>query len=238
MPTWVGSPERICEGLEAEENIAKINDSKYYTHPDLGIVKVDFDRWQAAQKFEHHGWINCWHDAQSDRNHEHYAIFDGYKALPPNLGTMLEVGCGPFTQSVTILENRTANSIVLLDPLLENYPTMPHCSYRSGKLRNLPTTFLPFMAELLEDNEKYDTIVCINVLEHVMDAYLVLNNIHRALKPGGIVVMGERTHDEFHPMKSYDVGHPITIRTPVLESYRRFFNIIFTNGDYFIGIKK
>lgn len=237
MPTWVGSPERVCEGAEAEANIAQVNDGKYYTQPELGIIKVDWDRWKAAQNFERQGWTVCWSDSQSDRNHEHHALFKGYEALPRHLGHMIEVGCGPFTQSATILETHTADSITLLDPLLESYPGLPHCSYKSGKLRGLPTTFMPFMAELLEDKEKYDTLVCINVLEHVMDAYLVLDNIHQALKPGGILVMGERTHDEFEPHKSYDVGHPICIKTPVLQAYKCRFNILYENGDYFIGTK-
>ena len=44
MPTWVGSPEKIYEGPEAEQLLTKINDAKYYTNPTLGITKVDKER--------------------------------------------------------------------------------------------------------------------------------------------------------------------------------------------------
>src|SRR4029079_18260338 len=36
---------------------------------------------------------------------------------------------------------------------------------------------------------KFDTVVCLNVLEHVKDPHVALANMHRALAPGGRLVL-------------------------------------------------
>lgn len=72
--------------------------------------------------------------AQSDRNQEHEIGFNYYADVPLNLGNVLEVGCGPFTQLITILNNRAAKSITLLDPLLNSYLSLPNCTYKDKRL--------------------------------------------------------------------------------------------------------
>lgn len=236
MSMWIGSPVLVCEGQEARDRLANINDQKYHT--EFGTLKVDLERWQAAQQFEEKGWAEYWRHAEDDRNHEHQSLFDNYKVLPNHLGHILEVGCGPFTQTATILKDRKASLVTLLDPLLESYRKLPNCTHKSGSLCGLQTEFIPQMAESLNDVSRYDTVICINVLEHVMDAHLVLNNIHRALKRDGILVMGERAWDDFDPLQLYDVGHPIRVKSLVFDEYRRKFDMKYQNGNYFIGTKK
>lgn len=235
--TWVGSPADVRTGDAAEQAINTINDNKFYTDPHTGIIKVDEARWKQAQQFEEAGWTIYWSHSSSDRNHEHYGLFDEYKSLPQNLGKVLEIGCGPFTQASTILATRKADSITLTDPLLDKYLNLEHCPYKTGSLHNLKTTCITIKAEDINYNEEFDTVICINVLEHVMDAMKCLTNIYNSLKNGGILIMGERAHDEFNPFKSYDVGHPITIKTPIFDEFRSKFNIIYKNGNYFIGVK-
>ncbi len=38
-------------------------------------------------------------------------------------------------------------------------------------------------------NEKYDVIICMNVLEHVYEYSLAITNMYRAIKPGGRLVV-------------------------------------------------
>lgn len=236
MSIWVGSPHRICTGDEAAEALKNVNDSRYYDEVN-GITQVDQERWQEAQQFEESGWIQCWSSMTDDRAEEHATIFDNYKTLPHDLGRVLEIGCGPFTQVKRILHGRTATSIMLTDPLINAYlDHMANCTYRQP-LHGILTIIQAAPAEALVDTDFFDTIVCINVLEHVFDADAVLHNIRLALKVGGIVVMGERTYDDFDPHQHYDVGHPIRIKSIVLKRFMEDFEILYQNGDYFIAKK-
>ena len=64
------------------------------------------------------------------------------------------------------------------------------------------------------ESDVFDTIICTQVLEHVKDPQLVLNELFRALKPGGIVLISapqgwgvhQRPHDYFR-FTCYALSH-------------------------------
>jgi SAM-dependent methyltransferase len=230
-PIWVGSPIDVRHGDKAREALAENNDKKYWQE-DTGITQVDEQRWLQAQRYEFDTWMRHGLSNSSDRHDEHLQIFDNYRVLPQKLGDLLEIGCGPFTQTKTIIQGHDVQSITLLDPLLEHYKKHPHCSY--GRLSPSPT-LLAKPAEQLDAEAQFDTIICINVLEHVQDANKVLANIRRAARLGTIFIMGERTYDDLDVGQIYDIGHPIRIKSAVLDEFKRGLSILFTNGDYFIA---
>lgn len=230
-PIWIGSQADIRYGDKASEALQIENDAQYWQE-DRGIIRVDQARWERAQQYESEAWMKYNLSSCSDRDEDHIKLFDNYRVLPTNLGNLLEIGCGPFTQTRVVLQTRIALSITLLDPLLNTYKSHPNCYY--NKLQPQPT-LLSIPAEDLNTKSAFDTIVCINVLEHVRDAELVLSNIKEAAKPGAILVMGERTYDDLDVNKIYDVGHPIRIKSSVLEEFKADLNILYSNGDYFIG---
>ncbi len=143
------------------------------------------------------------------------------------MGNYIEVGSGPFTQTQFII-NRNFKSISLLDPGIDAYLTdVPGCSYKNGKLKGKKVRLLNFGAEKLLNDEyfgKYDTLLSINVIDHVWDAYQFLTNLHNALKPGGILIF----HDRYSSTpKSLDAAlgpgnlyHPIRVSRKI---YDRFF---------------
>lgn len=231
---WVGAPDDVRTGDDALDAIHQQNDANYYD-PVYGVIRVPLDRWRLAQGYESRGWLHCWSDQNDDRSVEHANLFDGYQALKKDLGHVCEIGCGPFTQLKRIIEGRQASLVTLLDPLLHAYRRLPNCQYKNGKFRGLPTILRNEMAESLTDFASFDTIICVNVLEHVMDAPIVLENIKRAMKAGGTLVFGEKAFDEFDPHYNFDMGHPIHVKKPLLEGFRKNFRIIFQNGQYFIG---
>lgn len=236
---WIGSPVDIRNDVDAENALNNRNDKQYWTDEE-GIVKVDETRWREAQEFERSGWIDYWCNESSDRPMDHYNLFDGYKSVKMNLGVVAEYGCGPFTQVKHIVEfgNRTIDGITLIDPLIEHYPSMQHCTYKNGLLLNRPVERILNQAEKFIRPNYYDTAICINVLEHVQDAWSVLNNIYNNLKIGGTIILGERTYDDFDCNTLFDIGHPIRIKSSVTNKFRSNFHVLFGNTGYFIGIKK
>ena len=77
----------------------------------------------------------------------------------------------------------------------------------------------------------FDTLLCINVIEHVWDAYEVLSNIYNALKKGGILIY----HDRFYPFPGYgdrvlgpgNLFHPIRLTRFIFEHFLKQFETIY-----------
>lgn len=243
---WVGSPIDVRHGQAAKAALKTVNDALYWDN-ERGVVAVNRDRWEKAQEFEAEGWLNHWKHATSDRNHEHIISFDNYRTVPQDLGDVIEIGCGPFTQLCTIQEERTVKSVTLLDPLIDKYKTLPQCAYHGGKFLDHPTVLLSRPAEELDKEEIYDTAICINVLEHVQNALQVLHVLHKCLKAGGTLIFGERVYDGLDITEIYDVGHPIRIKMAIFDEWEKQFAPLFKvlpqfghplqQEHYFIGTK-
>ena len=220
---------------------------RFYS-PLAGIVAISPDRWKRAQSVESGVWDG--NTGGEDRNQQHAVWFGRYAAVNASeLGRVLELGCGPFTQTKTILEHLSGvrvTSITLVDPLMLFYHArVPSSPYRSsGSLLGHPTLFMAAGAEDALFRDEYDTVIMINVLEHCRDALRVLRNLHGAVRLGGTLILGERWYDrkwnayhQEHRQPFWDVMHPINVKRAIIEAllahytprYRRDF---FYEGDY------
>lgn len=241
-----------------------VQDVCHFYTKEAGIVQISHERWHQAQVVESSVWDGS--TDGNDRNEQHAGWFDQYRAVNGStLGRILEVGCGPFTQTKTILEKimgrrdeLAITSITLADPLMLFYLSrVPSCSYKDGTLMGYPTQFIVSGGEQLALRGVYDTVVMTNVLEHCTDALLVLENMHLALKDHrGMLIFSERWYDtkwdryEANPVPFWDVMHPINVKKKVIDTllarytplYKKNFyyegNYISDEGIYFIGLKK
>lgn len=170
----------VSVGLDAD-------DSCFY-HPEYGVLQVTRNRWNLAQQLE----LNLWMtevDLEDDRSDIHSNAFNSYQALPPSLGHVLEVACGPFTQLKHIMSldaSTTVDSITLVDPMIFEYKQhIPHCSYKnSSSFMNHIPVLINARAEDLRLGERYDTVIMINGIEHAQDGLLILRNVYESLQPG------------------------------------------------------
>jgi len=104
----------------------------------------------------------------------------------------------------------------------------------------------------------FDLVIIINVLEHCLDALQVIQNVHNALAPGGILVIHDRYSDHLWrnfftfsngqpKVPFWDVGHPINmLQAPFQHLFRQYRELYMKEGDpspqhpqvfYFIGKK-
>jgi 2-polyprenyl-3-methyl-5-hydroxy-6-metoxy-1,4-benzoquinol methylase len=236
---------------------------KYYSEAG-GVMNVDEKRWKTAQALEKGVWSN--NDVSDDRNSQHRKWFDGYKSIIKflnqgnNLGDVIEIGSGPFSQTNTILEtvgSTSVNTITLVDPLLTDYvQSTGKNTYKSGSLRNLPTILVKAGAEQVSKfKTDYDTVIMINVLEHCVDGWKVLENLYDLLKPGGLFIFSERWYDKKWDQYNgnnpfWDALHPINTKKLVIDQLLKQYKPLFRRdfyyegdyptdeGTYFIGVKK
>jgi SAM-dependent methyltransferase len=201
------------------------------------IIRVDKNRWERAQEYELNAWKkqnawfmsaakymlrflrlskivvgddwNCWWGSQ----------FDNYDFIPKSLENVIELGCGPYTNMRIISDGRHFNNIICSDPLAKEYINFTRRwlskQYHKGNvlIDNHPIEECPF-----KDNY-FDLVILINVLDHVQDAELCLQNATRILKPGGYFIFGQDlTDDEDAEITKDDIGHPIKISHDQIDS--------------------
>jgi SAM-dependent methyltransferase len=74
----------------------------------------------------------------------------------------------------------------------------------------------------------YDTLIAINVIEHVQNAFEFLTQIYTALKPGGLLIFHDRYYLNSHIMDG-DLWHPVRIKRRVLDHFLAGFQILYNN---------
>jgi SAM-dependent methyltransferase len=211
--------------------------------PHDSIRRVSTERWQEAQEWElalwregqrKRGWKRLvwplvapalralnWHRAWGDDwNHWWKSRFDDYSFLPVELGDMIELGCGPYTNTRVIIEHRQARRVVCSDPLIRSYITFQGRWLAEAYVEGLVEIDDHAIEELPFVPESFDLVVIINVLDHVRDAERCLQAAVDLVRPGGYLLLGQDlSNDEDIASHPYDTGHPIRLRHEDLEPY-------------------
>lgn len=235
-PIFVASPTEIYRGDDARERLVDTNDLRFAENDS--ILKVDSERWERAQEYERASWMDINRHYTSDRNEEHAIAFDNYAVLTGHVGKILEIGCGPFTNTRLILNHVTADAVYLLDPLINAYLEHPHCTYADKALKGVPVELIDQPIETYKTRRKFDMVVMINTLPHCYDAETVFEKVPKLIKKGGLLVWGEVGYPVDLTLGDiYDVGHPLKIRSERLGAFRSQFTEVYCKGYYFIGAK-
>lgn len=67
--------------------------------------------------------------------------------------------------------------------------TMPKLRYLATDLSSPLADVLADVTDLPMEDESFDVVLCVHVLEHVLDDRAAIREIHRVLGPGGIAVL-------------------------------------------------
>lgn len=196
------------------------------------------ERYKMAQGCEEKFWSKT---AVPLRNKQQAELFNNFEALPVDLGSVLEIGCGPYTKLRLILETaepvRMVQSVWLNDPLIKRYlETAAQTSYNGEQMcprdweffdfkfwatECFPVRLDPYGAEKPFPEKQFDTIIMMNVIEHVFDSIEVLNNMYNALKPGGTLIFYEEVFE--NPEQHVDKCHPIKVRKHFYDKFLENF---------------
>ncbi|MCO6487447.1 MAG: class I SAM-dependent methyltransferase [Phaeodactylibacter sp.] len=168
-------------------------------------------RWKAAQAAEIRWWRAYLRNKKPEAYLEQKAaywrrVLEAAQYEPAAGTRVLDAGCGPAGIFI-ILE---AQEVHAVDPLLGAYQAdLPHFD---------PSRYpyVRFFAEPLESfdpPEPYDTIFCLNAINHVADLEKSLDVLAGALKPGGRLLLSVDVHKHGALKKLFrwvpgDVLHP------------------------------
>ncbi len=132
---------------------------------------------------------------------------------------VLEVGSGP----VGVVAFLEAAERVAIDPLCDFYTGQPELI----KHRNPQVTYLAARGEELQfADASMDLVIIENVIDHVENATRVMSEIHRVLKPDGILFLTVNLHPAWGrmlhrvvSMLKIDRCHPHTFTLPRIRAF-------------------
>jgi len=121
-------------------------------------------------------------------------------ALQPHVtGTVLEVGAGigNFTRWIA----RSASRLVALEPEADMAREIEGLGLRNVQVLTTP------LEELVDSEWRFDSVVLINVLEHLRDDQQALLIAHRLLRPGGCAGILVPAHPSLYGSLDRTYGH-------------------------------
>jgi len=215
------------------------------------IISVTEDRWGKAQQEERSLWIKSnqrnsylkvivkfikaiqtpkmlfnyfkYRDfyCGDDWNYWWMEQFENYKALPKYFEKALEIGCGPFTNIRLISKCCKIKEIYCCDPLIDVYTSF-NLTWLSTQVSKGNINISEDKCENLKfDDNYFDLVICINVLDHVQDIIKCLEEIKRVIKQSGFIIFGQDLSNEEDLLKKEvknDIAHPIKISHTTLDA--------------------
>jgi 2-polyprenyl-3-methyl-5-hydroxy-6-metoxy-1,4-benzoquinol methylase len=149
-------------------------------------------RWKVAQTAEQYWWQQYLRKKPVDqylhqkKAYWHRVLAEAKVSIAPT-DRILDAGCGPAGIFMVFPENE----VVAIDPLLQRYEqTLAHfrqawypwVQFHNTSLENWPA------------RASFDTVFCLNAINHVSDLPLALDRLIASLKPGGTLWLSIDAH--------------------------------------------
>lgn len=107
---------------------------------------------------------------------------DVFPFLPEKMGRVLDLGGGIGATSSAIKEMGKAERIVVVDLVGDN--ALPSVDRAFGGNLEDPA----FLAHVIEEEGPFDSVLCLDVLEHLREPWSVITQLRDGLTPGGIIM--------------------------------------------------
>jgi SAM-dependent methyltransferase len=171
-------------------------------------------------------------EAMSFAANYHRSIWEAFK---PYMGERLvEVGAGSGSFSDLVLE-RASESVSLVEPSADMYRLLRRRVERSRVASRVETYNASFrqVAEQIRQAQRPDSIIYVNVLEHVADDATELQIVHRTLDAGGRVFIFVPALPRLYGGFDKQVGHFRRYTKPGLEGLCRESGFRILESGYF-----
>jgi SAM-dependent methyltransferase len=154
-------------------NIAQCNDcGLFYMNPLPSIEELE-------KLYAHYEIASLWDHGSEFFNQQ---VIEAVTPLTPSGGRILEIGCS-YGKILAGLQQKGFQVMGV-----EASPSA--CHYMKQKFA-IPffEGFVESYLETVNGKETYDAIIALNIIEHLLDPYQVLNGLGNILNPGGHILM-------------------------------------------------
>ncbi len=169
------------------------------------VVKSHFTTEDAVKQWEHvySTSTDFFSYAMSARKQAVLDLMGGMKADGGNL--VADIGCGSGLVSKGLLEmGYEVTGMDISEAMLENARKIPGLKLVVGDIENLPFA-----------DASFDKIICLGVITYLPDERKALAELHRILKPGGLLILAVR-----NKLEASVLLDPLGIAAKL---YRKFF---------------
>lgn len=118
--------------------------------------------------------------SQNDARYHAHIRSDVLPFVSRNGGNLLDLGGGVGATALAAKERGLADRVGVID-LVEPLPGLDF-SYR-GDLNDLD-----FLADIGNKEGPFRTILCLDILEHLVNPWAVVSQLHKMIEPGGVIV--------------------------------------------------
>lgn len=139
-------------------------------------------------------------EAMSEAGWYNKLIFDRF--IKPNLGSrVLEIGSGIGNFTKLLLKN---SNFVVASDIRSDYLNF----LKKKKAKGLIVSFGDIEKNIFKPkSNNFDSLICLNVLEHIKDDQRALLNMNKKLKKGGRLILLVPAHQEFFGTLDQNLGH-------------------------------
>lgn len=215
--------------------LPKQGDVFVYRQTNLGS-----DEWKVYQKRE----LKYWQDHYDSGHYPDYK--DSFSRVLSRFDIdadyfskkkLLEIGCGPqgFSASLVQLAEKQPETHIIVDPLLDKYQR-----FSTFSLFGKETIKIAALGEDIPvPSDFFDIVVCQNVLDHVYEPSIVVDEIYRTLKKDGVALISVHTFSPFFRIfrpvvKRLDRNHPHHFTNKhVLSLFSKF--VIISNSSHILN---
>lgn len=106
-----------------------------------------------------------------------------FPLLPQRAGVVLDFGGGVGATSASLRESGRAERAVLFDQVADK--SVPQIDAAEA----LDLNDIESVGAALDRHGPFDTVLCLDILEHLVDPWSVVERLHRAIKPGGTMII-------------------------------------------------
>lgn len=152
-------------------------------------------RWKIAQFFEERWWVNY----LKKKNKEEYLLWkknywvsflERFNFSFDSTQDVLDIGCGPA--GTFILSNQeSAKSWTAVDPLVSTYKDLDVFNEEDYPLVEFDNANF----EVFKTNKVFNTIFCINAINHFINIKENLNKLNRLLNQEGKIILSTDAHN-------------------------------------------
>ena len=105
-----------------------------------------------------------------------------FPLVPPDTNKLLDIGGGFGGTSSELKRAGRANYVVLTDLVADNHDSDVDKAF-AGNLDDLA-----FLQAIIDEEGPFDSVLCLDVLEHLREPWDVIEALHRGLSPNGVIV--------------------------------------------------